>query len=213
MYAASLGVTEESALPAVAGWLASDTTNPVRVSSSAALWLLEALFLGGNATEALEIMTSARDASWLAMMDQWGATMTMEAWSPTVKSNTTFSHPWAAGPASVIPRFVLGVRVTGAGASSIEIAPAPGDLETASGTVSTVRGLVSVDLEQSPGYRITVDLPGNTSGTLRWPTRDTPLGGFTISGSSDETQARVEGSFLVVDLSPGRTEVALAATS
>lgn len=45
--------------------------------------------------------------SWLGMIAQ-NATMTMESWPGG--GGGTFSHPWTAGPARVIPRFLMGVR-------------------------------------------------------------------------------------------------------
>jgi alpha-L-rhamnosidase len=153
-------------------------------------------------------MTSRRAASWLSMMETWGATQTMEAWSPTVKSNTTFSHPWASAPAYLIPRYVLGVRVTAPGAAEVEVSPQPGSLARASGTLATVRGLVGVDVEQSPAYRVAVTLPGNTTGTLRWPLDGHAAAEFEIAPSGP-SGTHVDGDRLVVPLLPGRTTVTL----
>ena len=57
-----------------------------------------------NATAALAAATYAHDVlvangtnSWLAMIDQYNASMTMEAWSPKAGSGT-MSHPWNAAP-------------------------------------------------------------------------------------------------------------------
>jgi len=209
LYAASLGVAKDSELPKIADWLVSDTANPVRVSANAAQWLLEALFLGGRVDAALDIMTSRRAASWLSMMESWGATQTMEAWSPTVKSNTTFSHPWTSGPLDVIARYLLGVRVVEPGAARIEVSPQPGNLARATGMVATVRGLVRVDIEQSPNYRIAVTLPGNSTGTLSWPMAGYRAGDFVIDApEGPPVTAQVDGDRLVVPLRAGSTSVA-----
>jgi alpha-L-rhamnosidase len=210
LYAAALGVALDGELPKIADWLASNTANPVRVSANAVQWLLEALFLGGRADAALEIMTSNRDTSWLAMMDTWGATQTMEAWSPTVKSNTTFSHPWASAPANVVARYLLGVRVVEAGGAQIQVTPQPAGLARASGTVATVRGLVGVDVEQSPQYRVAVTVPGNVTGTLRWPLAGRPVDQFVVLTPPGPRTVSVDGDDLIVGLVPGRTEVAAA---
>lgn len=205
LYAASLGVADPPQLAKIANWLVSDTANPVRVSANAAQWLLEALFAGGRADAALEIMTSRRDASWLAMTEQWGATQTMEAWSPTVKSNTTFSHPWTAGPLIIVARHLLGVRVLSPGGGDIEVAPQPASLAQASGSVVTARGLVSVDIEQTPRYRVSVTLPGNTRGTLRWPRAGYRLANFTVDAPGPEVRPVLDGDSVVVPLSAGTT--------
>jgi alpha-L-rhamnosidase len=207
LYPAALGVALDGELPKIANWLASDSANPVRVSANAVQWLLEALFLGGRADAAVEIMTSDRDTSWLAMMDTWGATQTMEAWSPAVKSNTTFSHPWASAPANVIPRYLLGVRVVEAGGARIEVAPQPGNLARVRGTVATVRGLVGVDIEQSPRCRVAVTVPGNVTGTLRWPLAGRRPDQFLVLTPTGPRPVSVDGHDLIVGLDPGRTDV------
>lgn len=211
VYAAAHGVAPDTELARIANWLVSDKSSPVRVSANAAQWLLEALFRGGCADAALEIMTSRRSESWLSMMETWGATQTMEAWSPTVKSNTTFSHPWTSGPANIIARFLLGVRVVDPGAARVEIAPQPATLARATGTVATVRGLVGVDIEQSPRHRVSVSLPGNVTGILRWPLAGHRLGDFTIDApAGPRVTSRIDGDELAVPLRPGRTTVTAA---
>ena len=205
-YPLALGVAEDDQTAAIGAWLAGDTADPVRVSSNAVQFLIEALYQGGLADAALGVMTSTSATSWLAMMDTWGATQTMEAWSPTVKSNTTFSHPWSSAPANVIPRYLLGVRVTEPGGAVVRVAPQPGSLARASGTVATVRGLVGVDIEQSPQLRVAVTLPGNTTGTLRWPLGTGKLSDFHVSGPGGRTPA-LDGGTVVADLLPGRTEL------
>jgi alpha-L-rhamnosidase len=104
---------------------------------------------------------------------------------------------------------VLGVRVTAPGAAEVEISPQPGSLARASGTVATVRGLVGVDIEQSPAYRVAVTLPGNATGTLRWPLDGHAAAEFEIATSGPSGATRVDGDRLVVPLLPGRTTVRL----
>ncbi len=126
VYAAAHGVAPDAELARIANWLVSNTAAPVRVSANAAQWLLEALYRGGRADAALDIMTSRRPESWLSMIETWGATQTMEAWSPIVKSNTTFSHPWTSGPANVIARFLLGCARRRTGRRAGRDRPGPG---------------------------------------------------------------------------------------
>jgi alpha-L-rhamnosidase len=212
VYAAGHGVAADAELPKIANWLASDPDHPVRVSANTVQWLLEVLFRGGRADAALSIMTSRRAESWLSMMEVWGATQTMEAWSPTVKPNTTFSHPWTSGPANVIARYLLGVRVAEAGAARIEVAPQPAGLAWARGVVPTVRGPVTVEIEQSPGYRVVVEVPGNTTGTLTWPLRGNTAEDFdVVLPPGAGPRQTVDGDHFLVPLRPGRTEVTLSA--
>lgn len=206
VYAAALGIAEDDQAAAIAAWLVRDLADPVRVSSNAVQYLIEALYRGGRADAALGLMTSDSATSWLSMMDTWGATQTMEAWSPEVKGNTTFSHPWSSAPANIIPRYLLGVQVVEPGGAVVRVAPQPGSLARASGSVATVRGLVHVEIEQSPRLRVAVTLPGNTTGTLRWPLGRRKPSQFRLSGPSGRSVER-DGDSVVGELLPGRTEL------
>ena len=59
-----------------------------------------------------ETLTNAGGNSWLGMIAQ-NATMTMESWQQPPfepQGGGTFSHPWTAAPAYIIPRFLMGER-------------------------------------------------------------------------------------------------------
>lgn len=96
-------------------------------------------------------------------MHRWGATQPMEGWSPKTKWNTTFAHPWAAGPLWVIARHILGVRVTEAGAKTVEIRPQIGTLTWVRGEVPTIRGIVSISITPN---RARFSIPANTTAYL-----------------------------------------------
>ncbi|MGM0876503.1 MAG: hypothetical protein ACQEWV_17470 [Bacillota bacterium] len=34
----------------------------------------------------------------------------MEAWDPSQKSNLTYSNPWSASPAYIVPRELFGIK-------------------------------------------------------------------------------------------------------
>ena len=104
---------------------------------------LEALYALGRvstdgmaANVALSYMSRSGPRSWMAMMDDWNATMTMEAWSPvdnpgsphTGMEGITFSHPWCSGPAHVIPRLLLGIEPIERNWKRVRIQPQPGSL-------------------------------------------------------------------------------------
>ncbi|TDC90174.1 hydrolase [Actinomadura sp. 7K507] len=138
----------------------------MKVSVYGAQFLLDALFATGRAEAAIGLMTAKGLSSWLHMMDDLGATIVAEAWDPSLKPNMTFSHAWGSAPANVIPRHILGVRITAPGAAEIEVRPRPGGLTRFSGRVPTVRGPVSVALNRERRYRLDVDVPPNTSARL-----------------------------------------------
>ena len=65
-------------------------------------------------------------------------------WERFDKSEGTFNHGWAAGPLYVMSKYLAGIRPTGAGWSSYEIAPA--DLpDSFSCSVWTVKGTITVE--------------------------------------------------------------------
>lgn len=74
-----------------------------------------------------ETLTSSGANSWLGMLKQ-NATMTMESWQQAPleeQGGGTFSHPWTAAPAYIIPRFLMGVRPLEDGWRRVAIRPLP----------------------------------------------------------------------------------------
>ncbi|MFV2173270.1 family 78 glycoside hydrolase catalytic domain [Actinomadura sp. LOL_016] len=164
-YPVALGVAGPGAVPddVLAALGRTLAAGGMKVSVYGAQFLLDALFAAGRAEDAIALMTARGTNSWLHMMDDLGATIVAEAWDPSLKPNMTFSHAWGSAPANVLPRHVLGVRVTAPGAAEIEVRPRPGGLTRVEGRVPTVRGPVSVDLRRGDRYRLDVDVPPNTS--------------------------------------------------
>lgn len=137
----------------------------MRCSCMAAFFLLEGLYrLGVHTSEAadhaLSVLTSDDQYSWLNMIRQ-GATCTMETWP---SGNTpgsggtggTWSHPWCAGPNSVLIRFLLGVRPTSPGWARFSFMPQPSSLRSVNATIpmvvaGAVPAEVTVILTQSEG--------------------------------------------------------------
>ncbi len=109
-----------------------------------AQYLLDALFDVGRAADAISLMTSDSDRSWLGMMAQ-GSTITMEAWSLKAKKNQDWNHAWGTPPLNVISRHVLGVTPLKPGFGEISIRPQIGDLKFVRGKVPTCAGTVYVE--------------------------------------------------------------------
>jgi alpha-L-rhamnosidase len=159
----ALGVPDGADLPAMGAFLAS---GGMACSVYAAQFLLDALFATGQAEAAHALLTSTGLSSWLHMMDDLDATITMEAWDPSLKSNTTFSHAWGTAPANVVARQVLGVQVAAPGAAQLLVRPQPGPLTWMNGTVPTIRGPVRVRVDRSNGLEAAISLPPNTTGQI-----------------------------------------------
>ena len=118
-----------------------------------AQYLLEALYAAGRGDAAMRLMLAHGDRSWIGMMD-FGATMTMEAWSVKAKPNLDLNHAWGAVPLNIIARYVLGVTPLEPGFAKISIRPDVGGLQKLKGVVPTAKGPVVVEIE---GNRLTVE--------------------------------------------------------
>lgn len=126
-----------------------DTVVPVGT-----LWfghfLCQALFEAGLDTEALETMR----ALWSAWEGQTFPETRRQ------HGNTFLCHGWAAGPAWLLPTYVLGIQPTGPEWSRIRVFPHAGDLTHAAGSVPTPHGPVRVAWQCGPdGLTGTLEAP------------------------------------------------------
>ena len=122
-----------------------------------AQYLLEGLFELGRVDDALALITSTGDRSWLGMLD-FGATVTMEAWAVKYKPNLDLNHAWGTPPLNIISRYVLGVTPLEPGFTKIRVRPQVGSLKTVSGTVPTAKGPVKVEVKDRI-LTVTVPVP------------------------------------------------------
>jgi hypothetical protein len=133
-------------------------------------FLLGGLYGANDGQTALDLLTSSSKTSWLNMIAA-GAGATSEAWDASMKGNLTYSHPWAASPAFVVPSGLFGIQPLAPGYEKFRVKPQPGDLEHASITVPTARGKIGVAFDHggSGAFRLVVGIPGNTSAELSVP--------------------------------------------
>lgn len=129
--------------------------DPAQVVPVGTLWfghfLCQALFESNLAAEAIGQM----HALWGCFE---GAPTFPETRIPS--RNTTQCHGWAAGPAFLLPAYVLGVRPTGPGWSEVCVRPRPGPLDHAAGTVPTPRGPIAVRWRRTEtGLDLSFDAP------------------------------------------------------
>jgi hypothetical protein len=134
---------------------------------------MDGLYRADHGQAALDLLTSTGTSSWMNMI-QLGAGATAEAWDPSLKSNLTYSHPWAASPAFVVPADLFGIQPLEAGYARFQVKPQPGNLEWSTVTVPTVRGTVGVafDYATSGAFQLAVQIPGNTSAEVSVPVPD-----------------------------------------
>jgi hypothetical protein len=192
LFPLAFGLVPEDKRPHIAEWLAG---RGMRASVYAAQYLLEGLFENGQTSAALREMTAPGDRSWRHMVDS-GATITWEAWDQRYKPNQDWNHAWGAAPANLLPRFVLGVQSSSPGWMEAEIAPHPGELEFANGTVPTPRGPIKLAWKRSPRFTLSAELPPGLTAQVRLPAFDGSHGVW-IDGHA--TRAHREGSWWVLD--------------
>ena len=136
-----------------------------------AQYLLEALFAAGEADAAVSLMTASTLRSWNNMI-KVGATMTMEAWDASLKSNLDWNHAWGAAPANIVGRYILGVTPAAPGFAVAALRPQLGTLLThADGVVPTIRGPIRVTLDRGTGgsFTTTFTLPANLTANVALP--------------------------------------------
>jgi alpha-L-rhamnosidase len=204
-YAVALGIIPDSYLAAAGRALAAQG---MRMSANGAQFLLEALYRSGQPEAAMALMTSHGEYSWLRMMDDFHATIAMEAWSPALKPNTTFSHTWGTAPANIIPRYVAGVRIVEPGAARLQIRPQPSDLSFFRATVPTIRGSVEVRYDgRGPARLFQIELPPNVPADIELAPALVDLRRAHVSGGTPERFAK-NGGLLVKVPAGGRISIA-----
>jgi hypothetical protein len=144
-------------------------------------YIIFSMSMAGHTGDALKIVRN-----WWGGMVNEGATTFWEAYDPMWPKKdfhkhlisdflstgyyVSLCHGWSSGPTSFLTERVLGVRPTGGGFKTVEIAPDLGGLAWAEGTVPTPRGGLKVRAEASKTWStITIDLPSGTDATVRVP--------------------------------------------
>ncbi|WP_157592504.1 alpha-L-rhamnosidase C-terminal domain-containing protein [Solirubrobacter soli] len=133
---------------------------------------LDARFAAGDTQGALDLT----HLLWDQMTDANGPWYTGAMWEKLnrdgtdVDANASLSHGWATAPTPALSHYVLGVQPVTAGFRTWRVAPQPGDLQWAQGTVPTPQGpIVSRWARGNGSFTLTVDAPQGTSGTVRVP--------------------------------------------
>ncbi|MDZ7290842.1 MAG: glycoside hydrolase family 78 protein [candidate division KSB1 bacterium] len=115
-------------------------------------FLLEALIREENT---LAVLTEIRD-KWGFMIDH-GATTFWEMWSgPKGRLTRSYCHGWSAAPTFFLSTYVLGVQPLTPGFARTRIAPHPGDLRWAQGSVPTPKGEIHVAWENPEAGEFTL---------------------------------------------------------
>ena len=132
--------------------------------------------------------------------------MTLEHWYGVNFEKHTWSHPWAAGPATHTVRRIFGVRPLTMGYRTVAIHPQPPtNLSHGTMTLPTERGTISVFFNRSKShFELQVSLPNNTRGHVCLPTALLPPNSVLILDGSQADSSRPEkGQLCLVDMIVG----------
>ena len=123
-----------------------------------------ARFRCGRAEDALDLVRRC----WGGMLKKGAGTFWEYTWNDATTPWQARAHAWSAGPAWLLPAWVLGVRPLAPGFRRVLIQPQLGGLAWAEGVVPTPQGPIAVRYERREGPRgkqrplvCRVILPGN----------------------------------------------------
>ncbi len=168
-----------------------------------AAFQIEALFSLGRDRDAIDLLTCDGLKSWRNMI-RLGAGTTMETWDPSLKPNTTYSHPAGASPAYLIPMGLFGIDAIEPAHRRFTVTPRPGDLESAEIRVPTLSGTILAAIRQSDTHlELQLTVPANTTAEVNLPASDPaniteggkPLGeihGIRILAPANDHSTRIE---------------------
>lgn len=167
-----------------------------------AQFLMDALYEGGHADYALELLTATTQRSWYNMIRS-GSTISMEAWDIVYKPNLDLNHAWGATPANTIVRKLMGVAPLSPGFDTFQIKPQLGGLTFARLKTPTIKGLVSVVYERKAKQNLLeVIIPGGTVAMVYMP-HDPQHTALFVDGKKVAI-APQNGFFVLKNVQPGQ---------
>ena len=170
-------------------------TRRMACSVYGAQFLMDALYEGGDADYALELLTATTQRSWYNMIRS-GSTISMEAWDIVYKPNLDLNHAWGATPANTIVRKLMGVAPLSPGFDTFQIKPQVGKLQFAQLKHPTLKGKVEVFFQQNPQEnRLAITIPGGTTAQVYMP------------AAAGKTQLWVDGKKSTLRLQSGFFEI------
>jgi alpha-L-rhamnosidase len=199
VFASAFGVPDADRAARAADYVGS---RGMQCSVYCAAFLIESLYNGDRSDLAYQLLTSTGVRSWLNMIAD-GAGATAEAWDASLKSNMTYSHPWAASPAYNIPQGMFGIRPTTPGYGTFDVRPQPQSVDWASVTLPTLKGRIGAAFHTVDGRTdVGVHVPGNTVASVHVPAGDTTEDVVYVDGRATPA-VRARGYLRVDDVPSG----------
>ena len=165
-YAVAFGVAPSSSWAQISTYVAG---LGMQQGPMTAHWLLKSLGDAGKTDQVVARLTDTSGLGWANILSQAG-TFTWECWTAPADGQSE-SHGWGAQALVDVVEALLGLKVTGPGASTIVIAPPAIGLTFSNGTVRTERGPVQIDWQRqgTGGMLLDVTIPVNVSATVVLP--------------------------------------------
>jgi alpha-L-rhamnosidase len=123
----------------------------------------------GDYDQLLVRLTDRSTNGWANILAR-GATFCWEVWQPSDANGDSMSHGWGSNVLVEIQQWLLGVRPSGAGFETFDVAPPASGPMSAIGTVPTPRGTVVVGWRRAakdrPATNVDLIVPPNATATL-----------------------------------------------
>ena len=164
-YALSFDVAQAADYPALGQHLAG---LGMQQGPMTAHFLLDGLGRADRTDDVVARLTNRSGAGWANVLER-GGTFTWEAW--TLQASESESHGWGSQALVDFVETLLGVRISTPGAATLDIVVPRTSVSSASGTVPTQRGPVTVKWQHSETGALTVavDLPVNVQARVSLP--------------------------------------------
>jgi alpha-L-rhamnosidase len=140
------------------------------VSALGIIQLVRALGEANQGPALLNLYTNANQYGWAQILS-FGGTATWESWTANTDGDSE-SHGWGAVGLDGYVRYILGIKPLTAQFDQVQIKPLDfgNSLSTASGTVTTDRGAISVEWDRSvTQYHLAVTIPDNVTAIVYVP--------------------------------------------
>lgn len=158
MFALAFGLAPEKHTKSIVEFMKS---RGMACSVYGSQFLLDGLYLAGEADYAFNLMTATHDRSWWNMIAA-GSTISMEAWDMKYKPNSDWNHAWGAAPANIIPRHLWGIQPALPGFEACTIKPQMSQLTSSKIKVPTIRGSIFGEYKKDGNKNtFTIEIPGN----------------------------------------------------
>jgi alpha-L-rhamnosidase len=163
----SLNIVPTAQVPAVTSLVVNSNMS---VSALGIIQLVRALGEANQGPALLDLYTNATQYGWAQILS-FGGSATWESWTANTDGNSE-SHGWGAVGLDGYVRYILGIKPLTAQFDQVQIMPLDfgNNLSTASGTVPTDRGAISVEWDRSATlYHLVVTIPDNVTATVYVP--------------------------------------------